>query len=120
MGQSAEGYHPDRHTPCVLRGVTGVTGVTDYTSHHTQDGKLLCGGIYTPGRSCWRWNADSGAWDLVIKSLLIEQRYGHVSWTPVDGSVTYLMGGHVSMKTSEVIDKDNGVTSSFPLKHSTW
>ena len=59
-----------------------------------------------------------GAWDMVTASIT-GKRYYHTSWTPADGSVTYLMGGQWSYKTSEVIDKDNGVTSSFPLQHWT-
>ena len=106
---SAELYHPDRDSPCVL------TDLPDKRYQHTQDGSLLCGGLYTR-RSCLRWNA--GAWDKVTEALTAD-RYGHTSWTPADGSVTYLMGGEESHKTSEVIDQDNGVTSSFPLEHRT-
>ena len=112
--QSAEIYHPDRDTPCVLPDLP-------YShSEHTQDGSLVCGGSRTR-RSCRRWNADTGAWDLVTESLT-KIRMRHISWTPTDGSVTYLMGGYLgsqSSKTSEAIDQDNGVTSSFPLKHRT-
>jgi len=54
-----------------------------------------------------------------VTESLRERRTYHTSWTPADGSVTYLMGGVWSDKTSEVIDKDNSVTSSFPLRHKT-
>ena len=108
--QSAEIYHPDLDTPCVL------PDMPDQRAHHTQDGSLLCGGYYTP-RSCRRWNPDTGAWDLVTESLTGYRDF-HISWTPADGSVTYLMGGggSESRKTSEVIDQDNGVRSSFHLQ----
>ena len=109
--KSAEIYHPDRDTPCVL------PDLPDLRLDHTQDGSLVCGGRYTL-RSCRRWNADTGAWDLVTEALT-EEREDHISWTPVDGSVTYLMGGWESDNTSEAIDQDNSVTSSFPLKHWT-
>ena len=109
--QSAEIYHPGRDTPCVL------PNLPDRRPGHTQDGPLVCGGQYTR-RHCQRWNADTGAWDLVTDSLT-EERVDHISWTPADGSVTYLMGGVWSDKTSEAIDKNNGVTSSFPLRHET-
>ena len=109
--QSAEIYHPDQHTPCVL------SDLPYYRYHHTQDGSLLCGGWLTR-RSCRRWNADTGAWDVVTESLT-KYRYYHTSWTPVDGSVTYLMGAYWSPKASEAIDQDNVVTSSFPLQHKT-
>ena len=111
---SVEIYHPDRDSACVL------PDIPDRRVGHTQDGSLLCGGggWYT-GRTCHRWNPDTGAWDLVIESLT-EGRWAHNSWTPADGSVTYLMGGRWgSTKTSEAIDKDNGVTTSFPLEHET-
>ena len=108
----AEIYHPDREYPCVL------PNLPDRRQGHSQDGSLMCGGLYTP-RSCRRWNNDTGAWDLVTESLK-EERLEHTSWTPVDGSMTYLMGGYWSKKTSEVINKDNVVTSSFPLQYRTW
>ena len=110
--QSVEIYHPDRDSACVLPDIPGGR----YS--HTQDGSLLCGG-YRTVESCRRWNPDTGAWDLVTESLT-GVRGDHTSWTPADGSVTYLMGGFRFDKTSLVIDKDNGVTSSFPLQHETW
>ena len=109
--QSAEIYHPDLHTPCVL------PDLPDSRYGHTQDGSLMCGGRYTP-RSCRRWNADNGTWDLVTESLTKDRHYP-ISWTPEDGSVTYLMGGWGSFTTSEAIHKNNSVTSSFPLQHIT-
>ena len=109
---SAEIYHPDRDTPCVLPDL-----YWDRVSH-TQDGSLVCGGEYTyTPRSCRRWNADTGAWDLVTESLT-EKRWEHISWTPADGSATYLMGGEGSEKTSEVIENGQA-KSSFPLQYVT-
>ena len=111
--QSAEIYHPDRDTPCVLTALPRQRYV------HTQDGELMCGGGWTwRTRSCRRGKADTGDWNLVTDSLT-EERREHTSWTPADGSVTYLMGGLWSDQTSEAIDKDNGVTSSFPMQHRT-
>ena len=111
--QSAEIYHPDRDSACVL------PDIPDEHVLHTQDGSLMCGGGSTP-RSCLSWNSNTGSWDLVTESLT-EERVFHTSWTPADGSVTYLMGGDGdrSHKTSEVISKDNGAGASFPLKHHT-
>ena len=109
--QSAEIYHSDRDSPCVL------PNIADRRFGHTQDGSLMCGGQDTL-RSCQMWNADTGAWDLVTESLTEDRKY-HVSWTPAHGSVTYLMGGTGCGETSEAIDQDNGVTSSFPLQHIT-
>ena len=77
----------------------------------------MCGGAYTD-RSCWRWNNDTGAWDLVTKSL--QRRRDPISWTSADGSVTYLMGGYWSPNTSDVLDnRSGGVKPSFPLKYKT-
>ena len=109
--QSAEVYHPERYSPCVL------PGLPDDRVFHTQDGLLLCGGSYTR-KSCRRWNPDMGAWDLVTESLTEDRMY-HSSWTPADGSVTYLMGGWKNLETSDVIALNNNVRSSFPLKHRT-
>jgi len=111
--QSAEIYHPARDSACVL------PDLPDERNFHTQDGSLLCGGLRTLG-SCLRWNPEMGSWDNVTESLT-ENRVGHISWTPAGGSVTYLMGGARSKKTSEVISQDDGVSaSSFPLQHDTW
>ena len=112
--QSAEIYHPGNESPCVLPDLPAY----DHRYHHTQDGSLLCGGEWTL-KSCRIWNPDTGAWGDLVTESLTKYRRGHISWTPVDGFVTYLMGGGGSPKTSEAIDKDNGVTSSFPLKHWT-
>ena len=111
--KSAEIYHPDHDTPCVL------PDLPDDRLSHTQDGSLLCGGRWTP-RSCQRWNADTGSWVLVTDSLIEDRRY-HISWTPRESSDTYLIGGYKSGNTSEAIalDFDNGVTSSFLLQHRT-
>ena len=107
---SAEIYHPDRDSACVL------PDLPDELVGHTQDGSLMCGGWNTR-RSCRRWNPETGAWDLVTESLTGE-RAGHISWTPADGSVTYLMGGYTP-ETYDVIDQENGVITSHPLQHGT-
>ena len=108
--QSAEIYHPNREYPCILPNIPAYY-------RHSQDGSLTCGGRYTD-RSCWRWN--NGTWDLVTKSLP-ERRWNPISWTPADGSVTYLMGGYWSGSTSEVIDnRSGGVKNSFRLKYDRW
>ena len=108
----AEIYHPERNSYCKL------VDLPENRRHHTQDGDLLCGGwgkyMYS-GRSCRRWNPDTGGWDLVTDSL-IEERAEHISWTPVDGTVTYLMGGHDSPSASDVIDNHNNIArASFPI-----
>ena len=109
--QSAEIYQPNRGSACVL------PDLPDQRYGHTQDGSLLCGGWGTH-RSCRRWNISTGAWDLVTESLT-KKRRAHTSWTPVDGSVTYLMGGWWSEETSEVLDMKSNVRLPFPLQHKT-
>ena len=68
-----------------------------------------------------RWNPDTGAWDEVtnVTNSLTHERAEHVSWTPADGSGTYLMGGRVDGWTSEIIDTDGNVGSSFSLSYNT-
>ena len=61
-GGSAEIYHPDRDSVCVL------PDLPDSRLSHTQDGSLMCGG-WELCRSCRRWNPESGAWDLVTEAL---------------------------------------------------
>ena len=113
--QSVEIYHPDKQSSCKIPDLPESRFV------HTQDGGMLCGGLKSgneaPERSCRRWNPDTGAWDLEIESLT-KDRYGHVSWTPADGSATYLMGGGWSEKTSEVIENGQ-VKASFNLQYVT-
>ena len=110
--QSAEIYQPHRDRSCVL------PDLPKERYGHTQDGSLLCGGETAPDRSCRRWNSKTGSWDMVPESLT-EKRDFHISWTPADGSVTYLLGGARSKNTSEVIDYYNDVRASFPLQHDT-
>merc|ERR1712079_153574 len=107
--KSAEIYHPDKDTPCVL------PDLPDKREDHTQDGSLMCGG-YDTTRSCRKWNPDTGAWDEVTTSLT-HQRYHHVSWTPADGSGTYLMGGFASERTSDIIDTDVVVHAQYQKKN---
>ena len=109
--QSAEIYHPERDSPCFLPDLPANR------AYHTQDGSLplLCGGS-DKLRICWRWNPDTGTWDMATESLT-KKRSSHISWTPGDGSETYLIGGSYSDRTSEIIDLENNVKSSFPLQH---
>ena len=109
---SAEVYHPDRDSACVL------PDLPDQRWGHTQDGDMLCGGWATP-RSCRRWNPKTGTWDLETREL-IEDRANHISWTPVDGSwLTYLMGGY-SYKTYEILTGyEDGIHASFLPQHRT-
>ena len=109
---SAEIYQPDRDSACVL------PDLPDVRFGHTQDGSLTCGGGFNSAkRSCHRWNSVTGTWDLVTESLT-GGRDDHTSWTPADGSGTYLMGGGGwSYKTAEVAEDKR--IRIFSLKHHT-
>ena len=117
--QSAEIYQPDRDSACVLRDLPALNlpWPGAWRVGHTQDGSLLCGGANQ--RSCWRWNAGTGAWDFVTELLTeFSGVENHISWTPADGSVTFLMGGYVGDR-AEVIIQDNSVRASFSMQHRT-
>ena len=117
--KSAEIYHPDTNSTCTL------PDLPEKYYGHTQDGSLLCGGRagkhYFGSIYCRRWNNFTGTWDKVSRSL-IESRLFHVSWTPADGSGTYLIGGDSVWKntTYEVFEKDtNKVNATFPMQYVT-
>ena len=114
-GKSAEIYHSDRDSYCIL------PDLPEWREHHTQDGSLMCGGGYgKTTTSCGRWNPDTGAWDLMPELLIGFEPY-HTSWTPADGSKTFLMGGW-SRKNSVFLNRQSrgyAVGSSFPLQHTT-
>ena len=54
---------------------------------HTQDGQLTCGGTL-----CHKWNAENGSWD--VSHNLTSGRDNRLSWTPLSGNGTYLIGGY--------------------------
>ena len=82
---------------------------------HTQDGSLVCGGT-----ECLSWNPELGVWNEGTATLT-EVRTGHISWTPADGTMTFLMGGLEADNSSEIIEheKEIFVSESFPMKHRT-
>ena len=53
---------------------------------HTQDGFLTCGGTV-----CHKWNPETGTWD--VSHNLTSGRNNKLSWTPISGNGTYLIGG---------------------------
>ena len=113
LPKSAEIYHPDSGSACIL------PDLPDNREGHTQNGLLLCGGVFTD-KSCRKWNTIMGSWDLVTESLTWFRQH-HTSWTPENGSVTYLMGGSPSAYPSEIIDLENGqVNESFPLQNPSY
>ena len=86
---------------------------------HTVDNHILCGGGATSGDSCLTWSPDTGTWeDLLTMDM---GRGNHVSWTPANGTGTYLMGGSASAvgMTTTLITSEGGEETGFQLKYET-
>ena len=80
----------------------------------------MCGGGFTKGTTCLKWAPDAGTWTQSHDSLS-EQRAGHVTWIPVSGKGTYLIGGFesASKRTSTIIKNDGSIETGFSLKYDT-
>ena len=52
-----------------------------------------------------------------MSHTLRQQRYAHVSWATASG--VYLIGGALSLRTSEKVKVDGSVEDSFGLKYDT-
>ena len=95
-------------------------------AQHTvsRDG-MLCGGSVPIGKEdfadqkCVQWQyipmMDSCRWET-IDLIMDFGRYDHVSWTPANGSGTYLMGG-CNCKTTTLIKPDGTQEHGFMLRH---
>ena len=83
---------------------------------HTVDNNILCGGAWSKD-TCLIWRPDSGSWEKLLTLNVL--RYQHVSWTPVPGMGTYLMGGAGSPFTTTLIKDDGTQEPAFPLKFRT-
>ena len=105
-------YIPSSNTTCSL------PQLPEARQHHTQDGKLACGGPLNSKTltTCDKWSA--GTWTRTSHKLA-RQRYGHVSWSTPSGM--FLIGGEhsVSRQTSELLREDGSVEEGFALKYST-
>ena len=90
------------------------------SEHIATDGGLLCGGAeFTSDTTCVQWTPDTGSWEY-LDLTLNPYRYSLVSWTPVNGSGTYLMGGF-KWKTAVLIKPDGTQDQEpgFRLKYRT-
>ncbi len=106
--RTAEIYNPFNNTSCSLPQLPeGRFG-------HTQDGGLACGGP-SSRTTCDKWSPSSGTWSM--SHTLRQQRYAHVSWATASG--VYLIGGALSLRTSEKVKVDGSVEDSFGLKYDT-
>ena len=86
--------------------------------HSVESSGLLCGGRDTED-TCLQWRPDNGTWEEAL--TLSVGRQLHVSWTPGDGSGTYLMGGKDSenWRTTTLIKPDRTQEPGFPLRYDT-
>ena len=95
----------------------------DRYSHSADDG-LLCGGSDT-NDTCIQWSPVTGSWEAAV--TLDVRRYDHLSWTPVNGRGTFLMGGYYirrkegyyneSRRTTTLITPEGTQEPGFPLKY---
>ena len=61
------------------------------------------------------WNSNTGTWNT--SHILSEERNAHTSWTPDSRGGTHLIGGSASPSTTDIVKKDEGVSSGFHLKY---
>ena len=109
--RTAEIYNPLTKASCSL------PQLPDDRYWHTQEGDLACGGegSQSSGTTCVKWSPVSGTW---TKSHTLRQaRNGHVSWASASG--VYLIGGYLSLRTSEKVKMDGSVENGFGLKYDT-
>ena len=98
-----------------------LPGLPEWRCDHavSKDG-LMCGGLFTQD-SCLQWSPDTGSWEAAV-TLDIPRHY-LVSWTPVNSSGIYLMGGgdsfEESMSTTTLIKPDGTQEPGFLLKYFT-
>ena len=88
-------------------------------SHTMENSGLLCSTSY-PDYTCLQWSPDTGTWKKLLN--LDSHRSTSVSWTPVTGNGTYLMGGsgsYPSYDTTTLVRHDGIQEPGFPLKYHT-
>ena len=111
---TAELYLPSSNVSCSL------PRLPDVRWHHSMESwGLLCGGDGIASDTCLQWSPDTGTWEELL--TLDDERLDHVSWTPVTGVGTYLMGcyGTELKRTSTLITPDGTQEPGFPLKYDT-
>ena len=109
--RTGEVYVPATNSTCSLPNFSSDTWA------HSQDGLLQCGGSPTPTKC---HTLKDGKW--IVSHTLKRARSWHVSWTPKDGSGTYLLGGYAkgSQNNSAFVKRDGTEVPAFPLKYNTW
>ena len=85
---SAEIFLPNSpETKCILPDLPA-----DYV-FHTQDGGMICGGRKNTENTCRQWNSTEAKFPNKTVHSFEPGRYHHVSWSPVSGKETFLIGG---------------------------
>ena len=82
---------------------------------HSQSGLIACGGSYEIDtmRSCIKF--EDGSWTTLTDNL-VEERYSHSSWINPDGDIL-LIGGDLSLSTTEIVYQNGTSFRSFDLKY---
>ena len=113
-------YVPSSNLSCPLPSLP-----VKRAQHTVSKDGMLCGGSVPIGtedyadQKCVQWQyipmMDSCRWETM--DLIMDfGRYDHVSWTPANGSGTYLMGG-CNCKTTTLIKPDGTQEHGFMLRH---
>ena len=105
---TAELYLPPSGTSCPLPKLPD-----DRHGHTVSEDGLLCGGEFT-NDSCLQWSPDTGSWE---EAVTLDVRFNHISWTPVNGRGTFLMGGPSGKRTTTLIKPDGTQEPGFALKY---
>ena len=111
--KNVEIYFPATNKSCIL------PDLPTRRFYHSQAGLRACGGS-GGNTTCDTWNPGTGSWAAEDVNL-IGSRY-QISWTPVGGNGTYLIGGYSSSgaysssenaETSDLLKPDGTVIPGF-------
>ena len=81
---------------------------------HTMHDKTICGGYYTP-TTCITFS--SGQW--VTTHILVDNRWGHISWGST-GRDTMLLGGGYTLASTETVTLGQYPSKlGFTMQHNT-
>lgn len=108
---TAELYLPSSNTSCLLPRLPAVR-----SEHTSSPSGLLGGGAeFSSYKSFLQWIPETGSWETF--SLRDHNgRYNGVSWTPVNSSNTYLMGGKYRTTTTLLNPGESTQMPGFRLK----
>ena len=120
VGVKVEVFNVKTKQTCILPDLPGSARL-----HHTQCGRLLCGGLgasdpSTESRSCLMPNPLTGAFTPTSVTLREKRQY-HLCWD-VEGETgpALLMGGDYSPRSTELVSPDGSSSSdNFTLEYDT-